>query len=148
VARAWSRRTTEAIPLDRLSQPDDLVGAVLFLTADEPRWITGSTVTVDGAIWRSEEARIGTGQVQRPTREEPEVGILQPEPPSMLAALPQTVPPSRGTSEPRDRAHHPIPKILRTRIRPRKPLFSAPLRQLSAKIKGLRWDRMGRDGGD
>ena len=48
MARAWSRRTTEAIPLDRLSQPDDLVGAVLFLTADEPRWITGSTVTVDG----------------------------------------------------------------------------------------------------
>ena len=111
MARAWSRRTTEAIPLDRLSQPDDLVGVVLFLSADEPRWITGSTVTVDGAIWRSEEARIGTGQVQRPTREEPEVGILQPEPPSMLAALPQTVPPSRGTSEPRDRAHHPIPKI-------------------------------------
>jgi len=42
----------------------------------------------------------GTGQVQRPTREEPEIGFLQPEPPSMLAPLPQTVPPSRGTSGP------------------------------------------------
>ena len=42
----------------------------------------------------------GTARVQRPTREEPEVGLLQPEPPSMLAALPQTVPPSRGTSGP------------------------------------------------
>jgi glucose 1-dehydrogenase len=43
------RRATEAlIPLGRLGQPDDLVGAVLFLAADESRWVTGSTVTVDG----------------------------------------------------------------------------------------------------
>jgi hypothetical protein len=40
----------------------------------------------------------GMGQVQRPTREEPEVNFLQPEPPSVLAVLPQNVP--RGTSEP------------------------------------------------
>ena len=44
-----ARRATEAmIPLGRLGQPDDLVGAVLFLAADESRWVTGSTVTVDG----------------------------------------------------------------------------------------------------
>jgi meso-butanediol dehydrogenase / (S,S)-butanediol dehydrogenase / diacetyl reductase len=44
-----ARRTTEAmIPLGWLGQPDDLVGAVLFLAADESRWVTGSTVTVDG----------------------------------------------------------------------------------------------------
>jgi NAD(P)-dependent dehydrogenase (short-subunit alcohol dehydrogenase family) len=44
-----ARRTTEAlIPLGRLGEPDDLVGAVLFLAADESRWVTGSTVTVDG----------------------------------------------------------------------------------------------------
>jgi len=44
-----SRRATEAlIPLGRLGQPDDLVGAVLFLASDESRWVTGSTVTVDG----------------------------------------------------------------------------------------------------
>jgi len=44
-----ARRTTEAlIPLGRLGQPDDLVGAVLFLASDESRWVTGSTVTVDG----------------------------------------------------------------------------------------------------
>src|SRR4051812_31270814 len=43
------RRATEAIiPLGRLGQPDDLVGAVLFLASDESRWVTGSTVTVDG----------------------------------------------------------------------------------------------------
>jgi glucose 1-dehydrogenase len=44
-----SRRATEALfPLGRLGQPDDLVGAVLFLASDESRWVTGSTVTVDG----------------------------------------------------------------------------------------------------
>jgi len=49
MACARSRRATEAaIPLDRLGQRDDLVGAVLFLATDESRWVTGSTVTVDG----------------------------------------------------------------------------------------------------
>jgi glucose 1-dehydrogenase len=44
-----ARRATEAvIPLGRLGQPDDLVGAGLFLASDESRWVTGSTVTVDG----------------------------------------------------------------------------------------------------
>ena len=44
-----ARRATEAlIPLGRLGQPDDLAGAVLFLASDESRWVTGSTLTVDG----------------------------------------------------------------------------------------------------
>src|SRR5260370_36765841 len=44
-----ARRATEAlIPLGRLGEPGDLVGAVLFLASDESRWVTGSTVTVDG----------------------------------------------------------------------------------------------------
>ena len=44
-----ARRATEAlIPLGRLGQPDDLIGAVLFLASDESRWVTGSTVTIDG----------------------------------------------------------------------------------------------------
>ena len=48
-ADAEARRATEAlIPLGRLGQPSDLVGAVLFLASDESRWVTGSTVTVDG----------------------------------------------------------------------------------------------------
>ena len=46
---AAARRATEAlIPLGRLGQPDDLIGAVLFLASDESKWVTGSTVTVDG----------------------------------------------------------------------------------------------------
>jgi NAD(P)-dependent dehydrogenase (short-subunit alcohol dehydrogenase family) len=42
------RATINQIPLGRLGDPQDLVGAVLFLASDESRWITGSTVTVDG----------------------------------------------------------------------------------------------------
>ena len=42
------RATIAQIPLGRLGESDDLVGAVLFLSSDESRWVTGSTVTVDG----------------------------------------------------------------------------------------------------
>jgi meso-butanediol dehydrogenase / (S,S)-butanediol dehydrogenase / diacetyl reductase len=40
------RRAT--IPLGRMGQPEDMVGAILFLASDEALWVTGSTVTVDG----------------------------------------------------------------------------------------------------
>jgi NAD(P)-dependent dehydrogenase (short-subunit alcohol dehydrogenase family) len=42
------RATIAQIPLGRLGEPEDLVGAILFLASDEARWVTGSTVTVDG----------------------------------------------------------------------------------------------------
>ena len=42
------RATIAQIPLGRLGEPDDIVGAILFLASDESRWVTGSTVTVDG----------------------------------------------------------------------------------------------------
>ena len=42
------RATLAQIPLRRLGDPQDLVGAILFLASDESRWVTGSTVTVDG----------------------------------------------------------------------------------------------------
>ena len=35
-------------PLGRLQQPDDLVGAVIFLASDESDFITGQTLLVDG----------------------------------------------------------------------------------------------------
>jgi NAD(P)-dependent dehydrogenase (short-subunit alcohol dehydrogenase family) len=31
-----------------LGQPDDLVGAALFLLSDEARWVTGQILAVDG----------------------------------------------------------------------------------------------------
>ena len=40
--------TIALIPLGRLGDPQDLVGAMLFLASDESRWATGSTLTVDG----------------------------------------------------------------------------------------------------
>jgi NAD(P)-dependent dehydrogenase (short-subunit alcohol dehydrogenase family) len=53
-ADAERRRATIAqIPLGRLGQPQDLVGAILFLASDESRWMTGSTVTVDGG-WNAQ----------------------------------------------------------------------------------------------
>jgi glucose 1-dehydrogenase len=42
------RATIAQIPLGRMGQPEDIVGAVLYLASDESRWVTGSTVTVDG----------------------------------------------------------------------------------------------------
>ncbi len=42
------RATIAQIPLGRLGEPEDIVGAILFLASDEARWVTGSTVTVDG----------------------------------------------------------------------------------------------------
>jgi NAD(P)-dependent dehydrogenase (short-subunit alcohol dehydrogenase family) len=42
------RATIAQIPLGRMGEPQDIVGAILFLASDESRWVTGSTVTVDG----------------------------------------------------------------------------------------------------
>jgi glucose 1-dehydrogenase len=42
------RATIAQIPLARLGDPQDLVGAILFLASDDSIWATGSTVTVDG----------------------------------------------------------------------------------------------------
>ena len=42
------RATIPQIPLGRMGQPEDMVGAILFLASDEALWVTGSTVTVDG----------------------------------------------------------------------------------------------------
>src|SRR6516162_5327897 len=42
------RATIAQIPLGRLGEPEDIVGAILFLASDESRWMTGSTLTVDG----------------------------------------------------------------------------------------------------
>jgi len=42
------RATIAQIPLGRIGQPEDITGAILYLASDESRWVTGSTVTVDG----------------------------------------------------------------------------------------------------
>ncbi len=43
-------RTVAKIPLGRIGNPDDIVGAAIFLVSEEARYITGSTLYVDGGI--------------------------------------------------------------------------------------------------
>lgn len=40
-----------AYPLGRLGVPEDIAGAVAFLTSDQAGWITGQTLVVDGGIF-------------------------------------------------------------------------------------------------
>ena len=38
------------IPMGRLGQPEDLVGPVIFLASDMSRYVTGTTLAVDGGF--------------------------------------------------------------------------------------------------
>lgn len=44
------KRARERIPMKRLGQPEDLVGAALFLCSDESAYVTGHVLVVDGGI--------------------------------------------------------------------------------------------------
>lgn len=44
----WRQTLLGRIPLERFGEPDELVPAVLFLVSDSARYITGSTISVDG----------------------------------------------------------------------------------------------------
>lgn len=43
----WQRRT-QAIPLGRVGDPNDIANAVLYFASDESRWVTGTRIEVDG----------------------------------------------------------------------------------------------------
>jgi len=43
-----AKELVKSLAIRRLGQPDDLVGATLFLLSDESRWITGQILAVDG----------------------------------------------------------------------------------------------------
>ncbi len=47
--REWEKRC-RLIPLARVGNPKDLVGAALFLASEEASWITGAHLVVDGGI--------------------------------------------------------------------------------------------------
>lgn len=42
------KKFAEAIPLQRLTQPQDVANAALYLASDEGRFITGVSLEVDG----------------------------------------------------------------------------------------------------
>ena len=43
-------RLTDAIPLGRIGQPDDVAAAVVYLASDEAGWVTGATLHVNGGM--------------------------------------------------------------------------------------------------
>jgi NAD(P)-dependent dehydrogenase (short-subunit alcohol dehydrogenase family) len=47
---AYRDRRRQQIPLGRLGQPSDLVGAAIFLCSDEAAYVTGHTLVVDGGL--------------------------------------------------------------------------------------------------
>jgi NAD(P)-dependent dehydrogenase (short-subunit alcohol dehydrogenase family) len=47
-ASPLSEALVQRIPFGRFGQPQEVVGAVLFLASDASSYVTGSTVSVDG----------------------------------------------------------------------------------------------------
>lgn len=44
----WARELKSRIPMGRFGEPDDIVGAVIFLLSDAASLITGTTIAIDG----------------------------------------------------------------------------------------------------
>jgi NAD(P)-dependent dehydrogenase (short-subunit alcohol dehydrogenase family) len=47
---AWVERMLDGMLIKRVADPDEIVGAVLYLASDASSFVTGTTVTVDGGI--------------------------------------------------------------------------------------------------
>ena len=47
---AWTKPTLDRTPIGRLGIPEDIAGAILFLTSPGASWITGQTLAVDGGF--------------------------------------------------------------------------------------------------
>jgi NAD(P)-dependent dehydrogenase (short-subunit alcohol dehydrogenase family) len=45
--RSWAE---SCAPMGRLGDPEELVGALLFLATDASRFVTGQTIVVDGGL--------------------------------------------------------------------------------------------------
>ena len=46
------RATWEQQAIKRLGEPEDITGAILFLTSDDAAFITGQAIVVDGGQYR------------------------------------------------------------------------------------------------
>lgn len=47
---AWRRQKMDLIPMRRIGMPEDVAAAALFLASDAARYVTGTTITVDGGL--------------------------------------------------------------------------------------------------
>jgi NAD(P)-dependent dehydrogenase (short-subunit alcohol dehydrogenase family) len=45
----WAKRSS-SIPLGRTGQPDDYVGAAIYLASTESQWVTGAKIIIDGGM--------------------------------------------------------------------------------------------------
>jgi NAD(P)-dependent dehydrogenase (short-subunit alcohol dehydrogenase family) len=54
ITQAWppEMRSGDYIPMGRLGQPSEIVGAALYLASDASTYTTGSTIRVDGGVTR------------------------------------------------------------------------------------------------
>jgi NAD(P)-dependent dehydrogenase (short-subunit alcohol dehydrogenase family) len=50
---AIKRGRSEVTPLGRVGQVDDVVGGILFLLSDEARYVTATTLVIDGGVTKS-----------------------------------------------------------------------------------------------
>jgi NAD(P)-dependent dehydrogenase (short-subunit alcohol dehydrogenase family) len=57
IAKAWGEEAKAAVgrinPMQRIGQPDDLVGVCLFLASDAASYVNGAQVLVDGGLFRT-----------------------------------------------------------------------------------------------
>ena len=50
---AIRRGREELTPLGRVGQVEDVVGGILFLLSDEARYVSATTLTIDGGVTKS-----------------------------------------------------------------------------------------------
>jgi 3-oxoacyl-[acyl-carrier protein] reductase len=42
--------TERQVPLGRIGEPDDIAGPILFLASDAARYVTGTSLVIDGGL--------------------------------------------------------------------------------------------------
>jgi 3-oxoacyl-[acyl-carrier protein] reductase len=42
--------TERQVPLQRIGEPDDIAGPILFLASDAARYVTGTSLVIDGGL--------------------------------------------------------------------------------------------------